>query len=437
MINRVTEAINRFGLIKKGDTVTVALSGGADSVCLLNILLKLKEELNITVNAAHFNHMIRGEEAFRDEAFVKALCENLGVELFLKRADVPEFANQKCLSLELAARKLRYEFLEQVATGSVATAHNAKDNIETVIFNLCRGSGIDGLCGIPPKRDGFIRPLILCEREEIEKYCQSNNIPFVTDSTNLSDAYTRNKIRHKVIPVLKEINPSLESAVLRTGSLLRETAFLLENLSRKYLEKHLLNNSCLSVEELKDLEPIVAKTILKSFAERLIKDAELKNIHIEKLYDVAISGGKCSLPKGFSACLKNKELCIFCEDCYEKAEFSLETEEIANTFFNKNQKVNNLLLKSLIDCDKIVGKSVARGRLPSDKIRLLNRGCTKSLKDLFSEAKIPLAERDILPVLADDKGPVWVYGFGVAERCAVTANTKRVLRVTAKREVLK
>ena len=201
MKSQVLKAIERFSLLDNRN-ITVALSGGADSMALLSVLLEIKGEFSLNITAAHFNHRIRGAEADRDEAFVKEYCEKKGVELFLGSGDVPSYAKEQGLSLELAARELRYEFLKSVSKGNVATAHTASDNAETVIFNLTRGSGAEGLCGIPPKRDIFIRPLILATREQIEEYCKENDIPFVNDSTNFCDDYTRNKIRHNVIPVL-------------------------------------------------------------------------------------------------------------------------------------------------------------------------------------------------------------------------------------------
>ena len=173
MKKTVLKAVKEFSLL--GDynnpTITVALSGGADSMALLNVLLELKEELKISVEAAHFNHLIRGAEAERDEEFVKCACESLGVKLYIGRGDVPKYAKEKGVSLETAAREMRYDYLNRINKDFIATAHTASDNLETVLFNLSRGTAIDGLCGIPPKRENFIRPLILATRNQVEEYC--------------------------------------------------------------------------------------------------------------------------------------------------------------------------------------------------------------------------------------------------------------------------
>ena len=203
MEEKVLRAIEKFGMLDGVNDVTVALSGGADSMCLLHSLLVIKDTYSLNITAAHLNHMIRGKEALRDEEFVIEQCKKIGVQLFVERVDVPLFARENKISIELAARKVRYEFFERVAKGAVATAHTASDNIETVILNMTRGASLKGLCGIPPKRDRFIRPLICCTRSDVEAYCAKNNIQFVTDSTNLTDEYTRNNIRHNIYNIIK------------------------------------------------------------------------------------------------------------------------------------------------------------------------------------------------------------------------------------------
>ncbi|MBP3692302.1 MAG: tRNA lysidine(34) synthetase TilS, partial [Clostridia bacterium] len=171
MINTVIEAIEQYNMLKNVKTVTVALSGGADSVALLLAMLQLRSRYGITVKAAHLNHNLRGEESDRDEQFVRSLCEQYKVELAVKSVDVKNLAQSTKQSVELAARAARYEFFA-CCDGVVATAHTADDNIETVLLNLVRGTGLEGICGIPPVREGFIRPLIMCTRAQIEQFCK-------------------------------------------------------------------------------------------------------------------------------------------------------------------------------------------------------------------------------------------------------------------------
>lgn len=431
MKSKVIEAITKYSLLEKAKCVTVALSGGADSMALLNVLYEMKDELKIDLRAAHFNHKIRGSEADHDEQFVREYCKSLGVKLFVSSADVLSYAKENHESTELAARKLRYEFLESVADGGVvATAHTASDCLETVLFNLSRGTALKGLCGIPAKRGIFIRPLILCTRSDIEKYCGDKKIPFVTDSTNLCDDYTRNKIRHNIIPVLKDINPSVENGVMRTAcSIAEDCSFIDEFADREY--KSRIKNDGLSVENLSDIHISVAKRVIMRYYELVCGD-KADNFHINGIYDICLTGGRFSIPKCMSAVCENSILkfCKVNEEKLKKTNFKVEISKSVNDLFQNGQKVNKLFLKNTLDCDKIVGKLDVRTRLSFDSVKLKNRNGTKTLKKLYTEYKIPLCERDNLPVIADEKGVVWIYKIGVAERCAVDENTKNIFKIT-------
>ena len=230
MTNRVIEAIERFKMLRGGETVTVGLSGGADSCALLCVLNELCERFGITLKACHINHNLRGTESDRDQHFAEELCVRLGITIKVYSVDV-KGALRKHESIEEAARRLRYKCFDDItASGSIiATAHTASDNAETVLMNLIRGTGTKGLVGIPPVRGSFIRPLICCTREDTERYCEEQGIAYVTDSTNLIDDCTRNKVRHSVIPLLKEFNPSFVAAVSRmTEAVGEDEAFLAE-----------------------------------------------------------------------------------------------------------------------------------------------------------------------------------------------------------------
>lgn len=430
MEKSVLTAIERFSLLENTKEVTVALSGGADSMSLLYLLFNLKEKLGITLCAAHLNHMIRGGEALRDEEFVKQQCEKLGVPLFCERIDVPAYARQQALSIELAAREVRYDFLSRVSKGAVATAHTASDNLETLLFNLTRGSALKGLCGIPPKRGIFIRPLYLCTRAEVEAYCETNSIPYVTDSTNLSDEYTRNKIRHKVIPVLKQINRNAEGAAIRTAAELSEDNAFLEECADKYLCENLIGGG-LDISALPKAP--IAKRAIKRLAEISAPELSLDNLHILEIYRICNGGGRTGLPMSYSAEVKDGKLFITnkSEKNRENFKFDVNIERRINDLFTNGEKINNLLLKNSLDCDKIIGKSVLRTRQAGDSIRLAGRGCTKSLKKLMNELSVPTELRDSLPVIADESGVIWIYGIGVAQRCAVTKNSRDIMIINA------
>jgi tRNA(Ile)-lysidine synthase len=420
MEDLVLKAVSQLNLLSCGDTVTVAFSGGADSVALLYSLYSLKDKLGITVNAAHLNHLIRGEEAMRDEAFVKSFCEKLGIELFCEQIDVPKYASDNHIGLELAARQVRYEFLNRVAKGKIATAHTASDNLETVLFNLTRGTALKGLCGIPAVRGNIIRPLIFATRQDVEDYCELNSLAFVTDSTNLSDDYSRNKLRHKVIPVLRELNPSVEQSVLRTSLSLREYDKILEKQINEILFSNLTDDA-LNLDFVTNTDIALSKGVIKRYFQICYSDILLENNHINDCFKICKSGkGKVNLPCDVFAVVKNG--CLnFCTNNLTEKQFSVKITE--------TEKINNLLINNSIDCDKIVGKLIVRTRMEGDSIRLLNRGCTKTLKKLFTECKIDLQKRKNLPVIADEKGVIWVYKIGVAQRVALSDNTKKAFNI--------
>ena len=232
-------------MIKSGDIVVCGLSGGADSVCLLLSLFKLSKELDITVEALHVNHCLRGSESDRDEEFCRNLCSKIGVKFSAEKCNVNDYAVNNSLSTELAVRELRYMIFNQYTQGKkLATAHNADDNLETVLLNLTRGTALKGLAGIPPIRGNIIRPLLEITRKEIEEYLALNKMNFVTDSTNLTDNYTRNKIRHSIIPLLREINPSLNSTFITSVDGLRDENALIESMTDE-AELHCLNSNTL------------------------------------------------------------------------------------------------------------------------------------------------------------------------------------------------
>lgn len=413
----ITNTCREYSLIPKGSIVTVALSGGADSVALLYALNRLKDKLGITLKAAHLNHLIRGDEAFRDEEFVKNLCSSLSIPLTCEEIDVPKIAKELNFSLETAARKVRYEFLNRICEGGlIATAHTASDNLETVLLNLARGTALGGICGIPIRRDNIVRPIISVTREEIEKYCEEHNLSFVTDSTNLSDDYTRNKIRHNVVPILKEINPKIEKSVLKTARSVTQISNLIKDEAENYIKKNLSDNK-LALSNFNKLNPEIAKRVITQFVKICDSSISLEACHIESIYDICLKGGKTGIPK--NRYCQNKNGCLMVgsnDENLKKTEFFVE-------IIKKTENVNNLLLNNALDCDKIVGKLVLRTRISGDSIRLANRGCTKTLRKLYNECKIPVDIRDTLPVIADDLGVVWIHTIGVAKRCEVSKKT--------------
>lgn len=425
MVQKVKATILKYGMLSHSSDVTVALSGGADSVCLLYALYNLREELGISLSAFHLNHCLRGEESDRDESFVRGLCERLRVPLVVERIDISAEAQKRGESIELCARNIRYELYEKYASGVVAVAHTESDNLETVVYNLARGSAIKGLGGIPPVRGKIIRPLIECTRDEVEAWLQKEKFPFVTDSSNLTDDYTRNYIRHNIVPKLKSLNASVEQTVSANCESIREDADFLVGMATKIYCIIAKENS-LDAELLSEQHPAVAKRVLAMLFKE-VSGQSADNLHTGRMYDALLFGRKVSLPQGFYAERVGKDF-VIAKEGETPTQSVYETEIVYN-----NGNVYNLLLKNTIDCDRIEGSLVVRTRNEGDSITLAGRKCTKTLKKLFNELKIPHCDRDSLPVAADDKGVVWIHSVGVAERVAVGKDTEKTLSFNVKK----
>ena len=275
-VEKIKETVLLYEMISEGETVCVGLSGGADSVSLLTALKRLGGELGFGVRAVHINHGLRGEESERDMRFCEQLCGELGIALEVRRLDLAA-AKEKHESLEECARKARYEaFFEVVGGDKLATAHNLNDNAETVLLNLMRGTGLKGLCGIPPKRGNIIRPLIRRSRAEVEEYCRVKGLSYVTDSTNLSDDYTRNKVRHRIIPEMLKINPALPDVISRMTELLREDSDYLEDLAASALADSAFGRGY-RAEELAGLpNPIKSRAVRKILSDGGVEPSALR-----------------------------------------------------------------------------------------------------------------------------------------------------------------
>lgn len=425
MIKKIIEANSLYDFFSDTKDITVALSGGADSVALLYALNSLKKEYGFELYAAHYNHGIRGKEADKDQEFAENFCKSLNIPFFTEKGDVINFARETKQSLELSARKMRYDFLSRVAKGKIATAHTASDNIETIIFNLARGTSLNGIKGIPPKRDNIIRPLILCSRDEIEDYIKENNLSFVTDSTNLTDDCSRNIIRHKIVPILKDINSACIQNATRLSVLLNEDNDYLKLQAEKEFKDRLKNNG-LSLKDFDKLSLAISKRVIILFY-KCVLGTEPDNYHTEKLYDVCT--GKIKRTSIIeSICGENKHgFLVFSKIKEPDVVFKTDTEIISIENFNKGKNVHELFLNSAIDYDKIIGEIRKVEKNSSDLIKLANSNSTKTLKKLLTEKKIPICERKNLPVFADDNGIIWCYKVGSADRVKIDKSTKTVL----------
>lgn len=249
---KVRKTIREYNLIEKNDSIVVGVSGGPDSMTLLSILLKLKEEFNLKIYVAHVNHMLR-ENAIKDEEYVKEFCEKNNIEMFIKKANISEIAKKEKIGLEEAGRNARYNFFEEILknteSNKIAIAHNLNDKVETIIMNTLRGSGVSGLKGIEPKRKKYIRPLIEIERHEIEKYCIENEINPRHDESNDDNTYTRNKIRNIIIPYIRnEFNPNIIKTLNRLSEIIKEEDEYVQSKTEKIFKEILLTNEKNKIE---------------------------------------------------------------------------------------------------------------------------------------------------------------------------------------------
>lgn len=420
---KVTEFCAEHALLPKGCRVLCACSGGADSTALLHMLCATD---GISVVCAHFNHGLRAAESDRDEAFVREMSQRLGVGFVRGGCDVAAYAAAHGVGTEAAARTLRYAFLEQAAKDRgcdrIATAHNAQDNAETVLLNLIRGSGLRGLCGIPPQRGQIVRPLLRLSRAEIEAYLAENGLDHVEDSSNAADDYARNRVRHRILPLLTQENPAAAEHIAATAELLREDEEYLSGLAENFIMTQQAH--CVSVSQLLALpKPVGVRVVLRLCGAPSRQAANA----IFALCNAASPHGSVSLP-GMRVVREYDRLCfgvqagageIACREL-TPGEFDLPGTPLhircTQTVYRKeiHNSFNTFCFKSENICDRLYVTSRKEG----DSIRLMGRGCSKTLKKLFSEARLPLDRRQLTPVIRDDGGVAAVYGFGIAQRLA-------------------
>ena len=420
--NKVIEFAENHSMLSAGETVLAAVSGGADSVCMLHILLDLSKKIGFSLCAAHFNHMLRGEEADRDEVFVKNLCASLSIPFYAGRGDVSAFAVEHGKSTEEAARILRYNFLQQTAekTGAakIATAHNADDNAETVILNLVRGTGLAGLRGIPPVRGNIIRPIMCLTRHEVEAYLSANSISYVTDSTNSEDVYSRNKLRHHVIPILRELNPRMSESILRTSDVLRQDEDYLVCEAKRIISENTkgdrITASCLTTLPKSISSRVIRLMANTSLSASMISDVlalcqssdpsaqlNLPGIVVRREYEDIVFG----TPEDVTF----KEITLVLGEPAVISQLNLEVS-LEETIYDNN--IHKSFTDYLFKTTDVYGKITIRPRKIGDKLKLRGTSCTKTLKKLFTEKHIPAVYRELQPIIADESGVLGVYGMG-------------------------
>lgn len=402
MLNKLLSFIREYRMLSPGDHVVCAVSGGADSIALVYAMKLLSEKLEITVSAAHFNHRLRGEESDADEAFVRAFCQRHDIALQVGSGEV--VPGKK--GLEAAARNARYGFLHTLQ-GKVATAHTADDNAETLLLHLLRGTGLKGLGGIRPVYGQLIRPMLTVTRQQVLAFLQEYSLDYVNDSSNGTDLFMRNRLRHHVMPLLRQENPRLAENLSATALRLREDEKLLSQLA--------LSNQTADVEKLRDYPAALRRRVLaQQLKDWGVPEPEAEHVALaEKLVFSGKPSARASFPGG-----------VLVSRHYGKLEKCNRLSPLESILLSCPGEIQLPQLGLRVICrpaqvftnDKNcftvspVGNIWISSRRPGDRLR--RSGGSKSLKDLFIDSKIPASERDNIPVLRDDLGVLGLYGFG-------------------------
>ncbi len=456
VLAKVRGIIRKYGMLTRGDKVVVGVSGGPDSVALIHILDRLKEEWGLSLLVAHFNHGLRGDESDRDTEFVKQLAETLTLPCRSEKGDVPSFKCKMRLSTEEAARVLRYRFLEDTlrreAADRIALGHTADDQAEDILIRMLRGSGRLGLCGMQPIRSNiFIRPLIEVSKTQIEGFLSKHAIPYVTDSSNTNRRYLRNKIRLDLIPLLeKTYNPHVKESLLQIASILREEEDYLQGIA---IQKFSKVAECQGPDEVVfDRSHLV--NLHRAIQLRLIRKAietvkgELRRIGFKhtlavlRLAEQEHPSKVLSLPGGLTV-RRNYQQIMFERRRRESVDFLYDVSNLTPV---KVTEVDRVVSLELIDPSEVVNKErdknvvyldydklpfplAIRNVRPGDRFKPLGMEGFKKLKDFFMDCKIPRARRKSIPILVAGHEIAWIAGFRIDDRVKLTNATKRVLRV--------
>ena len=445
---QVTEYIKENNMLQRGDGVIVGVSGGADSVCLLTMLTMFREQLAekhncpmqdaLYIKAVHINHMIRGKEADEDESYVEALCNELKVEYISYREDIPKMAEEKHLTEEEAGRLYRYECFNKEAESlekelnrpfKIAVAHNSNDLVETVLYNMIRGSSLLGLAGIKPVRERIIRPLLGTSRNEIEEYLKESGIKYRTDSTNLLTDYSRNKIRLQVMPLLREINAGADRHIT---DIAMDAVRLAEDIDKEVCSAGEGEKAGeISIEALSELSGMAkGELVLRTIASVCGRRKDITREHVDSVLRLidSESGKRVDLPYN-----------MYAERVYDRLTVALYSEEIRgslgrielNTFpCDPALDISKKEYTKMIDCDKIKSTLELRTARPEDYIVINAKGEKKKLSRYFTAEKVERKLRSIIPVVADGDEIVWIVGMRLSERYKIGASTREVMEIT-------
>ena len=429
--------LKREELLLADTGILCALSGGADSILLTYVLHLLSKEYGFALEAIHVNHGIRGEDAFLDETFCVSFCKSLGVPLHVERADVPAIASALGKGLEEAARDVRYAAFDRILEQNphlshIAVAHNSTDNLETVLFHVARGCGIAGLCGIPPKRQRIIRPLLSVDKKTVVDALHEQNIGFVEDKTNVDTAYRRNLIRHKVLPTLRDINERVEQKTTDMCAHLREDMQFLDQAAYVWYSEHAYG-ARVSIEKFLSAPKAISRRVAVLLYEAAGGCDMLESVHTDALF-VSLSANKRTFVHRFPGDVfvyAQKEMLVFSKEPKKETQVPPRQEiqmgenvllgrngvlmltENANYLKEQPLNVYKIAIKADISSATIKGSLYVRARKEGDSYRY--GSMTHSVKKLFSQKRLKGIPKEEIPILCDDAGILWVPGFSVRD----------------------
>jgi len=438
MRERFIKLIENKKLFKKGDSIVMGVSGGADSMAMLHLFYSIREEYELHLHVVHLNHMFRGKDADADEEYVKEMCIKWDIECFTFKKNISEIAKENRICFEDAGRNERYGLFEKIRkktkSQKIAVAQNKNDQTETVLMHFFRGAGLEGLTGIEFLREDFvIRPVMIFLRWEIEKYCEENGIIPRVDKTNFQSDYRRNKIRLELIPYIeKNINPQIIDSIFRSTELLSsDKKFIVKVVEKEYCEiaKEMEGKVVLDIEKLNSLDYAIKSRIIRKSIKYIKGNLkEVAQSHVFEILDLVHNnrtGNRKILFDKIHFLVSYGELIVCKEETF--GSFKKGKLEIIETTIDKLENYNLGLTKIAIDKDKVKGDILIRNRLPGDKFIPIGASGSKKLKDFFIDMKIQREKRDLIPVICDAEDIIWVVGFRQDERFKIERTTSKVL----------
>ena len=458
LLSPMRETIARYQMFTPGSTVVVAVSGGQDSCALLHGLYTLNSELSLNLHVAHLNHGFRGAEADADAEFVRAFAEGLGLSSSIEKRDVPGAKRLLHTSNQDAARTVRHQFLQRVAAESgaetIALGHTRDDRIETVLLNILRGSGIEGLRGLAPISENRVRPLLDVARKQTGAYCKQHGIAFREDVSNVSPVYTRNRIREELLPHLESYyNPGTRAAILRLSELAGEDSAVLHELSQEALERAILNISkgsiVLSIEVLESLPPALKRRAVRHAIERVRGSLEdIEFAAVQRALALIESPGSSFELRGNRTIISRRgdrleistrppslsrlpiafELAVPGETSVAPWNVVFRIQRSEPTAF---PTIAGNTTRIFLEEDAVKLPLTVRNRRPGDRFRPFGMAGTKKVQDLLVDHKIPAEMRDNVPIIEDAEGILWVVGHGVSERTRITSKQNNLLSLEA------